>query len=43
MYREAAGQCMGALPERFDVAAGFAENLQEHLDLHSSKRIHAQQ
>jgi DNA-binding transcriptional MerR regulator len=38
MYREAAGQRIDALREQLDIAVSFADKLQEHLDLHSSKR-----
>lgn len=43
MYREAAGQRIDALREQLDVAVNFADKLQEHLDLHSSKRIRTDQ
>jgi MerR family transcriptional regulator, copper efflux regulator len=43
MYREAAGQRIDALREQLDVAVNFADKLQEHLDLHSSKRIRTEQ
>ena len=39
MYREAAGQRIDALREQLDVAVNFAGKLQEHLDLHASKRV----
>jgi MerR family copper efflux transcriptional regulator len=38
MYREAAGQRIDALREQLDVAVNFADKLQEHLDLHASRR-----
>ncbi len=42
MYREAAGQRIDALREQLDVAVNFADKLQEHLDLHASKRTHTE-
>ncbi|MEU8223722.1 MerR family transcriptional regulator [Kribbella sp. NPDC048915] len=37
MYREAAGQRIEALREQLDVAVNFADTLQHHLDVHSTR------
>lgn len=38
MYHEAAGQRITALREQLDVAVNFADQLQQHLDVHTRER-----